>query len=190
MITVVSGLPRSGTSLVMQMLAAGGQAILSDHQREADVDNPRGYLEDARVRSLEHDVSWLGQAEEKAVKVISFLLNRLPEEFQYRVLFLQRDLQEVLLSQAVMLQRLGQPAGPDHAIMTTHFQRHLKSIQHWLSQQPNFQVLNVSYQSLINNPGTLSQEIVDFLQRDLDVRLMSKAVDPALYRQRRTAGNH
>lgn len=190
MITVVSGLPRSGTSLVMQMLAAGGHAILSDHQREADVDNPRGYLEDARVRSLERDVSWLGEAEEKAVKVISFLLNRLPADFQYRVLFVQRDLQEVLLSQAAMLQRLGQPTGPDHAMMTTHFQRHLESVQQWLSQQPNFQVLNVSYHSLIRNPETLSQTIADFLQRDLDERLMSEAVDPTLYRQRRTAENH
>ncbi|MFO1003217.1 MAG: hypothetical protein U0936_23025 [Planctomycetaceae bacterium] len=74
MITVVSGLPRSGTSLAMQMLAAGGLPVLGDEHRPADEDNPRGYLEDARVKSLERDATWLAEAEGKAVKIISFLL--------------------------------------------------------------------------------------------------------------------
>lgn len=184
MITVVSGLPRSGTSLVMQMLEAGGHPILSDGVRVADDDNPRGYLELARVKSLERDASWMHEAEGKAVKIISFLLGRLPHGFEYRVIFLRRDLNEVVRSQDAMLRRLGQPGGPSSEIMVSHFERHLQQLDGWLSQQNHIKLLNCSYTELIFDSATTSVAIKDFLEQDLDLKRMSGVVCPELYRQR------
>jgi hypothetical protein len=184
MITVISGLPRSGTSLVMQMLAAGGHPMLCDEQRTADADNPRGYLEFAPVKSLERDATWLAQAEGKAVKIISFLLNKLPDDLEYRIIFLRRDLSEVLRSQETMLQRRGQPPGPDAALMATHFNKHLQTVDEWLSRQKHIQVWNCPYAELVQNPTKTAQAIREFLSLDLDVSQMAAAVDPALYRQR------
>lgn len=187
MITVVSGLPRSGTSLVMQMLQAGGHPILCDEHRPADADNPRGYLEYAKVRTLERDATWLAEAEGRAVKVVSPLLSRLPTGFDYRVLFVRRDLHEVLRSQEQMLQRRNQPAGPDSATMITHFGRHLKSIDEWLANRPDMQVLNCQHASLISDPLAVAHRIAEFLERELDVIRMIRVVEPALHRQRTSA---
>jgi len=184
MITVVSGLPRSGTSLVMQMLAAGGHPILCDDLRAADADNPRGYLEFAPVKSLERDATWLPQAEGKAVKIISFLLPKLPSNFEYRVIFLRRDLSEVLRSQETMLQRRGQPPGPDAGLMASHFGKHLHSVDEWLSRQKHIEVLNCPYGELVQSTTKTAESIRDFLSLELDVSRMAAAVDPALYRQR------
>ena len=172
MITVVSGLPRSGTSLVMQMLAAGGYPILCDEQRSADADNPRGYLEFAPVKALERDATWLPQAEGKAVKIISFLLNKLPSNF------------EVLQSQETMLQRRGQPPGPDGKVMGNHFRKHLQAVDQWLTEQKHIQVLNCPYAELVQNAAKTAESIRDFLSMDLNVTRMISAVDPSLYRQR------
>lgn len=184
MITVVSGLPRSGTSLVMQMLAAGGHPVLSDGLRQADDDNPRGYLEFDRVKSLERDQSWLADADGKAVKIISFLLMKLPAQFEYRVIFLRRDLDEVIRSQERMLERRGQPPGPDADIMQQHFERHLKSVDEWLAKQPNFHILNCAHAELIQNGHSVAERIAAFLEMDLDLDAMLAVVDPALHRQR------
>lgn len=184
MITVVSGLPRSGTSLVMQMLEAGGHPILSDGVRSADEDNPRGYLELDKVRSLERDASWMHEAEGKAVKIISFLLGRLPHGFEYRVIFMRRDLNEVVRSQDAMLRRLGQPVGPSNEIMVSHFSRHLQQLDNWLSQQSHIKLFNCCYQELIFNSAATSDAIRNFLEKDLDLKRMSDVVCPELYRQR------
>jgi hypothetical protein len=184
MITIVSGLPRSGTSLVMQMLAAGGHLVLTDNLRPADEDNPRGYLEFEKVKSLERDASWLAEAEGKAVKVVSFLLNKLPVEFEYRVIFVRRNLDEVLRSQEQMLQRRGQPPGPPAAEMKTHFERHLQTVDSWLARQANFQTLHVSFAEMIRDARAAAERITRFLERKLDVEQMMAAVDPRLYRQR------
>lgn len=184
MITVVSGLPRSGTSLVMQMLAAGGHPILADQVRQADPDNPRGYLEYEPVKSLERDQSWLMRAEGQAIKVFSPLLTKLPSLFHYQVIFMRRDLDEILRSQDQMLQRRGPPAGPSSDLMKTHFERHLKSLDAWLSHQPNFQVLYCSHADVIQNPRASSEQVAAFLERDLDLISMQAVVDPTLHRQR------
>lgn len=184
MITVVSGLPRSGTSLVMQMLEAGGYPVLSDGVRVADEDNPRGYLELAKVKSLERDASWMHEAEGKAVKIISFLLGRLPHGFEYRVIFLRRDLNEVVRSQDAMLRRLGQPTGPNNEVMISHFSRHLQQLDEWLSQQSHIKLLNCYYTELVFDSAATSVAIKDFLEQDLDVKRMSAVVCPELYRQR------
>ena len=188
MITVVSGLPRSGTSLVMQMLQAGGHPILCDESRPADADNPRGYLEYVKVRTLERDASWLAEAEGRAVKVVSPLLSSLPTGFDYRVIFVRRDLREVIRSQELMLQRRNQPTGPDSATMTIHFERHLTSIDKWLAGRQDMQVLNCQHATLMSDPASVARTIAEFLQRNLDVNQMAGVVDPVLYRQQASAG--
>ncbi len=189
MITVVSGLPRSGTSLVMQMLQAGGHPILCDEHRPADADNPRGYLEYAKVRTLERDATWLAEAEGRAVKIVSPLLTRLPTGFDYRVIFVRRNLHEVVRSQEQMLQRRNQPIGPDKTAMIQHFERHLTSIDEWLASRPDIQVLNCQHESLIRDPDTVARAIAQFLEQVsiLGVNQMAGVVDPALHRQRTPA---
>jgi ElaB/YqjD/DUF883 family membrane-anchored ribosome-binding protein len=184
MITVVSGLPRSGTSLVMQMLVAGGHPILCDDVRRADEDNPRGYLEFEKVKSLERDQSWLAEADGKAVKIVSLLLMKLPPGREYRVIFLRRDLDEVLRSQEEMLRRRGQPPGPSAAAMKRHFERHLQTVDEWLKRQ-KIPVLNCGYAQIVEEARAQSEAMARFLERDLDVDRMVQAVDPSLYRQRR-----
>lgn len=185
MITVVSGLPRSGTSLMMQMLQAGGHPILSDHLRPADANNPREYLEFDKVRQMERDISWVAQAEGRAVKVVSLLLARLPSAFNYRVIFMRRELDEVLQSQEAMLARLGRAVGPDRGAMRKHFERHLEVVTEWISRQPHIQSLDCEYAHVVRTPEATARTVAAFLQQPLNIEAMTSVVDPALYRQRR-----
>jgi hypothetical protein len=186
-VTVGSGLPRSGTSLMLQMLEAGGMAVLTDGEREADANNPRGYYEYEPVKQLEHGVTgWLHDAEGKAVKVISALLPYLPPRHSYRVLFMQRDLDEVLRSQAAMLTKLkGSADGFDAAALRRDYAEHLRGIHNWLAQQPHLHVLQVDYNALVASPAGWCSRVAAFLERDLDTARMAAAVDPSLYRQRK-----
>lgn len=184
MITIVSGLPRSGTSLVMQMLAAGGLAVLGDDLRVADADNPRGYLEYEKVKFLERDATWLPEAEGKAIKVISFLLPKLPSHLEYRVIFVRRNLTEVLRSQEKMLERRGQPPGPPAEIMAQHFLKHLQTVEQWLSQQSNTQVLHCDHSQIMQSPSLTAGAIQEFLKLSLNIEKMAACVDPELHRQK------
>ncbi len=185
-ITVVSGLPRSGTSMMMKMLEAGGVEPLTDNIRKADEDNPRGYYEFERVKQIEHDKAWLENAYGKAVKMISALLKHLPSQYHYKVIFMQRDVAEVLASQKQMLIRRGEPANKaDDQKMAAIFRRHLAQVQAWLDKQPNVAVLYVDYGHTVREPLAQAQKIADFLGASLDVTAMAAAVDSALYRQRR-----
>ncbi len=168
----------------MQMLAAGGLEALGDDLRRADEDNPRGYLEYEKVKSLERDTTWLPEAEGKAIKIISFLLPKLPSCFEYRVIFVRRNLSEVLRSQEKMLQRRGQPPGPPAEIMAAHFQKHLQNVEQWLSNQSNLQVLYCDHIHLIQNPVQTSDLIQEFLKLPLNTETMAACVDPELHRQR------
>jgi hypothetical protein len=185
-ITVVSGLPRSGTSLMMQMLAAGGMPILSDGSRPPDEDNPRGYFELEAVKTTRQDSSWLAAASGKAVKIIHLLLYDLPSANTYRVLFLKRKLDEVLASQQVMLDRLHKKGAslPD-AQLARVYQGQLDRLEQWLSGQTNFSVLYISYNDLILEPALACDRINHFLDGRLDAAALQKVVDPSLYRQRR-----
>jgi hypothetical protein len=108
-IVVVSGLPRSGTSMMMKMLEAGGIPVLTDYEREADEDNPKGYFEFERVKNLKDgDDAWLPQAKGKVVKVIAALLTDLPSSYEYEVIFMRRAMPEILASQRQMLIRRGE----------------------------------------------------------------------------------
>ncbi len=184
-IVIVSGLPRSGTSLMMQMLHAGGLPVLTDNLRIADTDNPCGYLEFERVKQLKRDKAWLDEAHGKAVKVIHLLLLELPLDRQYRVIFMRRDLNEVVRSQATMLQRSGrQPAKVPTDKLMEVFHAQLRQVMSWLASQPNFRTLELDYSGVVADPATAARRICEFLGGGLDEALMAQSVDPTLYRNR------
>jgi hypothetical protein len=183
-IIIVSGLPRSGTSLMMQMLEAGGVAIVTDNLRTPDLDNPRGYHEFELVKKIKEDASWLPGTRGKAFKMVSQLLFDLPASEQYRIVFMQRDLEEVLASQEKMLQRLGRPTLPREE-MTRAFTLHLGRVQRWLAEQANMRVLGVEYASVVARPDAEVARVNEFLGGRLDVSAASRAIDPTLYRNRK-----
>ena len=182
-IVVVSGLPRSGTSLMMQMLHQGGIEPVTDRERVADEDNPAGYFEFEPVKKMKQDTTWLPQARGKAVKVISQLLFDLPATEKYAILFMQRDLNEVLASQDKMLARAGRKGAP-HAMMRSAYQSHLAKLDAWLQTQPHIRMLRLNYPEMIAQPLSQAKQIKGFLERDLDQLKMAAAVDPSLYRNR------
>jgi LPS sulfotransferase NodH len=185
MITIVSGLPRSGTSLMMQMLAAGGMQVLSDGERRADSDNPKGYIEWERIKQLPQDPGLIAEAEGKVVKVISRLLLSLPEGHEYRVIFMQRPLPEVLASQEAMMRRRGTSgAGPGAAIMTAAFEKHLREVDAWLAGKAQVKTLRIAYHDLLQDAKGMAQKIVEFLGIELNVEEMTCQVDASLYRNR------
>ena len=186
-IVVVSGLPRSGTSMMMKMLEAGGIAPLTDEIREADKDNPRGYYEFERVKKLDKgDVAWLEKAEGKVVKVISALLKHLPDEYNYKVIFMQRHMPEILASQRKMLVRRGEDAdNMDDARLAELFAKHLGEVERQLTQSNNVDLLYVHYSDALQDPQSTAERVAQFLGRDLDVESMVGVVDPQLYRNRR-----
>ena len=184
-VTVVSGLPRSGTSLAMQMIHAGGIPALTDGQRTSDDSNPRGYFELERVKQLKQDKSWLDEAAGKVVKVIHLLLAELPDDRPYRVVFMQRDLREVVQSQATMLARSGRPGGqlaPERLIAV--YEQQLKTVEQWLAARPNFSVLRVPYAQLVSDPAGVVPMVNAFLGGTLDEARMRAAVDPGLHRNK------
>ena len=183
-IIVVSGLPRSGTSLMMQMLAAGGVEVVTDNVRTADTDNPRGYYELEAVKRIKRDASWLPQTRGKAFKMVSQLLYDLPPGENYRILFMERDPDEVLASQEKLLQRLGRPAAPREE-MKRAYALHLARLHEWLRQQPNMQILCVNYRDLIERPGEQAGRVATFLGGKASAERMAGSVDPALYRNRK-----
>jgi len=185
MITIVSGLPRSGTSLMMQMLAAGGMTALSDGERKADTDNQKGYLEWERIKQLPKDPGLIAEAEGKVVKVISQLILSLPDEHEYKVVFLQRPLPEVLKSQEEMLKRRGNyESGGNTSAMEQAFQRHLIEVNRWLGAKANMKVLRVHYHRVLREPRAVAEELAGFLGVPLDIEAMVGQVDGTLYRNR------
>jgi hypothetical protein len=187
-ITVVSGLPRSGTSMMMQILAAGGLPVVTDEQRTADDDNPKGYYELERVKALKQgDTAWLDQAGGKCVKVISYLLQSLPPTYSYKVIFMQREMAEVLASQKQMLIRRGEPTDKtSDAVMASYFERHLAEVEAWLAKQKNFQVCTIPYAGLLEQPQQHIQQVIAFLGLALDEEAMLGVPDQNLHRQRRS----
>lgn len=186
MITIVSGLPRSGTSLMMQMLTAGGMSAVSDGERRADVDNPKGYLEWERIKQLPKDPTLINEAEGKVVKVISQLLFSLPAGRDYRVIFMQRPLPEVMASQDEMLRRRGTFDGSiDNSAIENAFRDHLYKVHSFLSSQSHMAVMRLPYHDVLNQPKETSQKIQEFLGIPLDLEAMTQQVDASLYRQRK-----
>jgi len=187
-IVIVSGLPRSGTSMAMKMLEAGGIPILADGIRNADISNPKGYYEYEPVKELDKggDAAWLAEARGKAVKIISFLLTWLPETYDYRVILMQRDLREVLASQNAMLAHRGEvPGAAEDEQMLRMYEDHLKKVARFMANRSCFSTLSVDYRDVVQNPRDAAGRINGFLGGTLDVERMAAIADPALYRNRR-----
>jgi hypothetical protein len=184
-ITVVSGLPRSGTSMMMRALEAGGLPVLADGLRRADEDNPHGYFELEQVKRTVKDRSWVQQARGKAVKVISRLLVDLPSGERLKVVFMRRDLDEVLRSQRQMLDRRGEPPGPPDEQMRRLLLVHVLETEDWLRSRPDIETLFVSYNRMVSQPRPEAERLNRFFDQRLDLERMIAAVDASLYRQRK-----
>jgi len=195
---VVSGLPRAGTSLLMQMLGAGGVPLLCDDARPADEGNPRGYFEYAPARAGTHDARWLEAARGRAVKLVAPLVQGLPAGRAWRVLLVERDLREVLASQrAMLLREAAQRAERGEAVdeivaslradparLEAAFGRALAATRAALTARTDVALLALEHRALLADAGAAAARIADFLGRDLDSAAMAAAVDPGLWRQR------
>lgn len=185
-IILVSGLPRSGTSMMMRMLEAGGKPVVTDNIRTADESNLKGYYEFERVKKLrEGDTQWLKDARGKAVKVVSAHLEYLPADYQYRVIFMRRHMPEILASQRKMLKSRDEPDDQvSDEKLAELFQKHLVQVENWLSLQPNFEVIYVSYNDVPENPEVNIQRINEFLGGKMDTEKMLGVIEKNLYRNR------
>ncbi len=186
-VIVVSGLPRSGTSMAMQMLAAAGVPVVTDGIRQAGEDNPKGYFEDERVKDLHkenEDRGWIRNARGKAVKIISFLLKDLPENNNYKVIFMKRALPEVLASQKKMLERRNEVDESGDERMLELWENHLWRVKYLLKHADHFESLEIAYSSAIGDPLREARRIRDFLELKADPETMARAVDEKLYRNR------
>jgi hypothetical protein len=186
-ITIVSGLPRSGTSMMIQMLKVGGIEPVTDNLRLADESNPKGYYEFERVKKLkEGDTEWVKSAAGKSVKVISALLDGLPAGYQYRVVFMQRNMDEILASQKQMLISRGEPVDKvSDEQLAEIFQKHLQKTAAWLASQPNVQVLYINYNDMLKDPSPSLKRVNQFLDGKLNLEEMAGVIDKNLYRQRK-----
>jgi hypothetical protein len=185
MITIVSGLPRSGTSLMMQILEKAGMEIMSDGVRKADVNNEHGYYEFEKVKALMRDNSWLEEADGKALKVISGLLPFLPDRFEYKILMMRRDINEIISSQFKMLERIGTArpyADPD--LLKITFEKQVNDLKKMLSEKKNMDVFEVNYRELVLYPHQEIKKINRFLDKEYDLDRMCTAVDIDLYREK------
>lgn len=185
-IVVVSGLPRSGTSMAMKMLEAGGMKVVTDGKRSADGDNPKGYYEDERVMDLgkTKNRSWLRESRGRAIKIISFLLKDLPESNDYKIIFMRREMSEVLASQQKMLDNREEQTATEDQAMAEMYAEHLQHTRFMLGYRKHFETLYVDYRAALDDPETVVAEIANFVGGDLDRRAMAEVVDPELYRNR------
>ncbi len=184
-VIVVSGLPRSGTSMMMKMLAEGGLEVVSDELRRADDDNPNGYFELESVKQLadgRHE--WLAEAGGKAVKVISSLLEFLPPAYTYKVIFMEREIREILASQRKMLEHRNKESMADDARIEEQFRKHLAAVKPWLARQPNMEILRISYNDLMSNPEPHCRHLIDFTCAPLDLQRMLGVPNARLYRNK------
>jgi len=186
MITIVSGLPRTGTSMMMRFLDAGGLTALTDGRREADSDNPRGYYELDRALKIKDDASWLPEAEGKAFKMVSMLLYHLPLDRPYKIIFMRRNLDEVLASQARMLENMGKGQNqPSDEKMKALFSSHLEEIERHIAGQPMLDTLHCDFKTVVDQPADTARRVAEHLGLDLDQQKMAGIIEPALYRNRR-----
>lgn len=184
-VILVSGLPRSGTSMMMQMLAAGGLPLLSDDERPADDSNPRGYHELEAVKTIEHDRAWLAGADGKAVKVIAQLLPKLPAGHRFRILFMERPLGEVVSSQRTLLQRLGKDGAlTSDARLARAYLSQVAQVKKLLAHyRGTIECLSVPYHRALADPADTAGQVNRFLGGNLDQAAMAAAIEPALRSQ-------
>ncbi len=181
-IVVVSGLPRSGTSVMMQMLDKGGTKVLVDGKRKADESNPKGYLEYEPVMRLHKDNSWLGEAQNKTVKIVAPLLGYLDPKYRYKIIFMKRDIDEVVKSQRKMVGK-----NPDIIPLKLHnaFVTQLKNVESWKDKEPGVELIYVDYKDVLEKPEEIAGKVEEFIGVDLDTKAMASCVDTSLYRNRK-----
>jgi len=185
LITIVLGFPRSGTSMVMRMLEAGGKKVVTDNIKKADEDNPKGYYEFERVKKIKEDSSWLEDTKGKVFKMVSMLLYELPKDQNYRVIFMKRNMDEMISSQRKMLERQKpEQSDVDYKKMASLYEKYLRDIKPWLETQENIDVIYISYNDLIANPLENLTNLSRFLDNRLEVDSMLKILDKSLYRNR------
>jgi hypothetical protein len=171
--------------MMMKILAEGGVPIITDEIRRADPDNPNGYFEFETVRQLSSgNVEWLEKARGKAVKVISALLEHLPPNYFYKIIFLERDLQEVMVSQRKMLDHRNEQPKGDETEIEAQMRKHLSVMKPWLVRQPNMEVLYINYNELIRDPEPYCDKIINFLELALNKTRMLAVPNKGLYRNR------
>ncbi len=185
-VIVVSGLPRSGTSMMMKIMAEAGVPIVTDELRRADTDNPNGYYELETVKEMSAGkVDWLSNASGKAVKIISSLLEYVPPAYSYKIIFMEREIQEILASQRKMLERRNEKSDVDDAQIAAQFRKHLSLVKPWLARQPNMEVLYISYNSLMSNPEPSCRRVMDFIAcESFYLERMLSVPNGELYRNR------
>ncbi len=187
---IVSGLPRSGTSMLMQMLVAGGLAPLTDGLRQPDEDNPRGYFEFEPIKQMAQDTSWIDQARGKVVKIVAPMIPNLPQDLPCRVILIERDLNDILSSQRQMIERRGRMMDQTPARMNRLKQEYLRLIvwtKGFLAGRPATSLMCVDRNAILRDPLAAAHAINRFLGGNLDVALMAAEVKPELDRQRGTA---
>jgi LPS sulfotransferase NodH len=183
-VIIVSGLPRSGTSLLMQMLAATGLTPMTDEQRAPDESNPKGYYEMEKVKKLGEDASWLEQCRGRVVKIVSPLLKNVPAGLPGKVLFMRRRMEEILASQRAMMQRMGTSHQVNDAEMAAYFTKHLQDMEQWLAENDHLDVRYLTFHEVVADPAAAARRINEFLGGGLDEAAMAGAVDNKLYRER------
>lgn len=185
-VIIVSGIPRSGTSLMMQILEMAGYSILTDNKRIADINNPKGYFEYEQVKKLSQDNSWLHQARGKVVKVISHLLFQLPDNFNYKIIFMNRDMNEIIHSQQKMISEMNgiKPKNAYPAHLEIAFRKNLDRVHKWQELKSNVEFRYINYNQLIANPEKELLEISTFLGKKLDINNLVNVIDVNLYRSK------
>lgn len=190
-VNIVSGLPRSGTSMMMKMLEAGGIEPLIDNIRKADIDNPKGYYEFERVKQIKDDQGWLEEAKGRVVKMVSMLLLDLPEGYNYKIVFMRRELAEVLASQRKMLNRIegpqptGEEAEAEDKAMLNNYRQHLVKVHFGMEKRADVELIYVKYNDFLANPEPHVKTVAEFFDGELDEDKMAEVVDPSLYRNRK-----
>lgn len=182
---VVSGLPRSGTSMMMAMLSAAGFEILTDKLRKPDANNPRGYYEYEPVKNLQHDNSWLINCDGKVIKIVSPLLMYLNMDLYYKIIFMQRDITEILASQKKMMARTNTTDGNIDELLKNDYIKHLEQMYQWIDKQPNLDVYYINFNDMLQEPEYHIFKLIEFLSLDLEIDPMLETIDLGLYRERK-----
>lgn len=171
--------------MMMKMLSEGGLPAITDSLRQADEDNPNGYFEIEQSKALrDGEKKWLYDAKGKAVKVISYLLEFLPDDINYDIIFMEREINEILASQKKMLQRRNEKSVISDDEMEKQFRDHLKAVKYWVARKPNMRVLYIKYDEMVHSPEAICPSIMEFLEHPLDIQAMQSVPNQSLYRNR------
>jgi hypothetical protein len=172
--------------MAMKMLDAAGLEVVTDGERTADEDNPKGYYEDERVKALAEmeDKTWVRAGRGRAIKVISYLLKYLPRDNNYRVIFMRREMAEVLASQEKMLGRRGEDNDSDDTSMAEYYENDLWRARYLLKNDPAFEWIEVHYSEVLADPEAQARRVAEFIGREDRIQAMAEVVDPDLYRNR------